>query len=397
MMELLGRQNNVGFTFYGERLKKLRKVLQRSLNSRIFSAFWSDLLNEKSLELCYALLQSPTKWNDILESNIQELIVLFAYGHQPSTEYIKLAKTVMHQTGEAFQPGRWAVNFIPALKWVPAWLPGAGFQKWARESRELFFEVTRQPFYDLKNEMVCGSLGNVRQSFVQQNLESLSKTHSIEDEDVIMFAAGSLFSAGTETLTVVFLNFIALMANHPEIQQRAFDEIQTIIGSERLPNLQQRDSLPFIDCIIQEVHRMYPPIPLMPHSNVQEEKYNGYRIPKKSWVMANVWAMLHDDQVYPNPESFLPSRFEGLEPALDPRVLTYGRCPGLHFADLYIYLLVARVLILFEIVPGVEDGKPVYPVLEFTAGLVAFPKPYTCRLVPRKSALEILKKSGERS
>ncbi len=79
----------------------------------------------------------------------------------------------MHQTGEAFQPGRWAVNFIPvcksrspilpllnlvtlfASKMDPGLVPGAGFQKWARESRKLFFEVTRQPFYDLKNEMVC--------------------------------------------------------------------------------------------------------------------------------------------------------------------------------------------------------------------------------------------------
>lgn len=394
MAELLGRQNNVGFTYYGERLKKLRKVLQRSLNLRTVSTSWRDLLDERSRELCFALLRSPTQWNDILESKIQELIVLFSYGHEPTPEYIKLAKTIMHQTGEAFQPGRWAVNFIPVLKWIPAWFPGAGFQKWARESRKLFFEVTRQPFYDLKNERVPG---NIQQSFVQQNLESLSKTpHSIEDEDVIMFAAGSLFSAGTETLTVVFLNFIALMVNHPEIQQRAFDEIQARLSSEQLPDLRQRDSLPFIDCIIQEVHRMYPPIPLIPHSNTHEEQYNGYKIPKKSWVMANVWAMLHDDKVYSEPEKFLPQRFEGQDPAPDPRVLTYGfgrrRCPGLHFADLYIYLLVSRVLTLFEIAPCLEDNKP---VLKFTPGLVAFPKPFACRLIPRKSALEILKKSEE--
>lgn len=90
------------------------------------------------------------------------------------------------------------------------------------------------------------------------------------------------------------------------------------------------------------------------------------------------------------------------------------RCPGLHFADLYIYLLVSRVLTLFEIAPGLEDNKPVYPVLKFTPGLVAyvtcfmflsghftydgfyrFPKPFACRLIPRKSALEILNKTEE--
>lgn len=131
------------------------------------------------------------------------------------------------------------------------------------------------------------------------------------------------------------------MVNHPEIQRRAFEEIRAKLGSGQLPTLGQRDSFPFLDCIIQEVHRMYPPIPLIPHSNIHEEQYNGYRIPKKSWVMANVWyvflveskslsvhlfhrAMLHDDKVYPEPEKFLPQRFEGQELAPDPRVLTYG-------------------------------------------------------------------------
>ncbi len=111
----------------------------------------------------------------LVQRKIQELIVLFSYGHKPNVEYIKLAKTVMHQTGEAFQPGRWAVNFLPVcrfislslsmncrthpvpVKWVPAWFPGAGFQRWAQESRRLFLEVTRQPFYHLKNEIVSRS------------------------------------------------------------------------------------------------------------------------------------------------------------------------------------------------------------------------------------------------
>lgn len=192
MAELLGRQNNVGITYYGERLKKLRKALHKSLNPRTVSVSWGSLLDKNSLELCSSLAQSPEQWNDILESKIQELIVLFSYGHKPTAEYIKLAKTVIHQTGEAFQPGRWAVNFLPALKWVPAWFPGAGFQRWAQKSRRLFLEVTRQPFYHLKNEIMMGNACPM--SFTQQNLESLPENHTTEDEDIIMFASGSLFS-----------------------------------------------------------------------------------------------------------------------------------------------------------------------------------------------------------
>ncbi|KAK0224205.1 cytochrome P450 [Armillaria fumosa] len=397
MAELLGRQNNVGMTYYGERLKRLRKALHKSLNLRTLSASWGSLLDTNSLELCSSLSQSPKQWNVILESKIQELIVLFSYGHKPNVEYIKLAKTVMHQTGVAFQPGRWAVNFLPALKWVPAWFPGAGFQRWAQESRRLFFEVTRQPFYHLKNEIMMGNACPM--SFTRQNLESLPGNHTTEDEDIIMFASGSLFSAGTETLTAVCLVFLALMASHPEVQERAFDEIQTKIGPKRLPNLQDRDTLPFIDCIIQEVHRMYPPVPLVVHSNTQEEQYGDYRIPKKAWVLANTWAMLHDEDVYFDPERFFPGRFEGSDPAPDPPTCTihpgrlYRRCPGLHFADLYIYLLVSRIIMLFRILPATQEGESIRSVLEFTAGLVAFPKAVACRLVPRSSSSDLLAKS----
>lgn len=53
---------------------------------------------------------------DLFRSNMQELIVLFTYGHKPDAAYIQMARTVMHQTSEALQPGRWIVNIIPACK-----------------------------------------------------------------------------------------------------------------------------------------------------------------------------------------------------------------------------------------------------------------------------------------
>lgn len=53
---------------------------------------------------------------DLFRSNIQELIVLFAYGHKPDAAFIQMARTVMRQTSEALQPGKWIVKFIPACK-----------------------------------------------------------------------------------------------------------------------------------------------------------------------------------------------------------------------------------------------------------------------------------------
>ncbi|KIK58869.1 hypothetical protein GYMLUDRAFT_245651 [Collybiopsis luxurians FD-317 M1] len=321
MAELLGRHNNVGFTYYGPRLKKLRRILHKSLNPVVLSKSWAYLLKQQSTELCWALSENPDNGYHVVELVVQELITSFTYGRKPDEEYLALSRIISERTGEALQPGRWTVNFIPALKWVPSWLPGAGFQKWAQDARRIFYRIVREPFQECKLKMKAGV---AEQSFVQQSLSELASDAGHREEEVVMFAAGSLFSAGTETLSAVLLSFIALMARNPDVQLKAFNEISTHVGLERLPTIEDRRFLTFIDCIIQEVHRMHPAVCLVPHSNTEDQIYNGYHIPKKSWVMANVWAMLHDNAEYPQSDEFSPSRFEGTSPSADPRIMTYG-------------------------------------------------------------------------
>lgn len=53
----------------------------------------------------------------------------------------------------------------------------------------------------------------------------------------------------------MLLTFVLAMVRHPEIMIQAQDEIQRVIGRDRMPNLQDRESLPFIDCILKECLR----------------------------------------------------------------------------------------------------------------------------------------------
>ncbi|EIM81805.1 cytochrome P450 [Stereum hirsutum FP-91666 SS1] len=388
MAELMGRQNNVGFTYYGERLQRLRKTLHASLNTKAVTDTWSNMLEAQSLALCRHLFRSPTSFVDSIEINIQELIGRFSYGHKPDAEYIRVANDVMHHTGQALRPGRWMVDSVPALKWIPSWMPGAGFKRWAMEANSVFIRMTREPFYNVKKDM---EYGRAKPSFVANSLMSLPEDHDADDEDIIMYAAGSLFSAGTETLSGAILTFLVLMACHEDVQERAYQEIITVVGRDLLPGLEHRQSLRYVDVLIQEVHRFNPAVPLATHSNYQEEDYLGHRIPKKTWILANIWAMLHDESDYPNPGSFNPERFLAVDDKnaqLDPRSLL--RCPGAHFADAIVYLIVSRILTLFVIRPKIKEGRPNPPVLEFIQAFVPAPKPFECDIVPRDNAAEML-------
>ena len=90
-------------------------------------------------------------------------------------------------------------------------------------------------------------------------------------------------------ITTAILTSILLLTRHPWVQARAYEEIKAVVGTDRLPELHDRTSLPYLDCVIQEIHRFNPAIPLVTHANSKEDEYLGYRIPKKTWIMANVW------------------------------------------------------------------------------------------------------------
>ena len=80
-----------------------------------------------------------------------------------------------------------------------------------------------------------------------------------------------------------------MMATHTDIQNRAYREIMAVCGSIGLPGPKDRSELPLVESIISEVHRINPAVPLIPHSNSQEDAYSGYQIPRNSWIIANIW------------------------------------------------------------------------------------------------------------
>ncbi|KZT68538.1 hypothetical protein DAEQUDRAFT_671046, partial [Daedalea quercina L-15889] len=65
----------------------------------------------------------------------------------------------------------------------------------------------------------------------------------------------------------------------------------TVIGHDRLTCVEDRPSLPYIEALIKELHRFRPITPLAPHTTLVDDEYQGYRIPRGSWIMANTWSV----------------------------------------------------------------------------------------------------------
>ena len=80
------------------------------------------------------------------------------------------------------------------------------------------------------------------------------------------------------------------MILHPQVQDRAQEELDRVIGRERLPTLEDEEDLPYIGALIKEVIRWMPIAPIgFPHRAIEEDVYRGYHIPKDTLVIVNVW------------------------------------------------------------------------------------------------------------
>jgi cytochrome P450 len=108
---------------------------------------------------------------------------------------------------------------------------------------------------------------------------------------------------------------------------------------------------------------------------MEDDVYDGRLIPRGSLVFANIWAMLRDPEVFPDPERFDPERYlekvdEETARRRDPRVFVFGfgrrRCPGAHLVESSVWLMLATMLATLDVEkPRDKRGKVIEPEVKF--------------------------------
>jgi hypothetical protein len=86
--------------------------------------------------------------------------------------------------------------------------------------------------------------------------------NSVEYEDLVKAAAGNVYNAGADTTVSALGTFALAMMANPEAQRRAQQEIDTVVGHNRLPNFDDEDSLPYVSALVKEVLRWKNVLPV---------------------------------------------------------------------------------------------------------------------------------------
>ena len=84
--------------------------------------------------------------------------------------------------------------------------------------------------------------------------------------------------------------FFLAMARNPRIVRKAQEELDRVLGGERLPDFSDQESLPYISAIVKEVLRWGCPAPIgLPKRVMKDDTYNGYFIPAGAIIIENNW------------------------------------------------------------------------------------------------------------
>ncbi|KAJ6622792.1 cytochrome P450 [Mycena sp. CBHHK59/15] len=399
MVELTGWDINVGLMPYADRWRQHRKIFQQYFR-RDASLSYRPVQMEKIHDLLRELLATPHDFVTLYKKLSGAVIMSTVYGYNIESlddPFITLADAAVNKLVHSVFPGAMAVNAFPILRHLPAWFPGCHFQRFAAECRQLLKEMQQIPFNFVRQNVRDGT---DTKSMMATLLESNdAQGGSISQEKLIKEVSTIAYIGGAETTASSLGAFFLVMATHPEIQRKAQDEIDSVIGTQRLPNFNDRPSLPYIEALYREIMRWRPALPLsLPRATTEDDIYNGYYIPKGSTVITNIWAMTHDASIYPEPERFNPDRyFTGANGTLndDDRALVFGFgrriCVGRHTAEDTIWATIVSVLSVFNIAKA-KDSKgneiEIDPI--FSDGLIGHPQPFECAITVRSEAARIL-------
>ncbi|CAE6490884.1 unnamed protein product [Rhizoctonia solani] len=314
-----------------------------------------------------------------------------AYGYRLKSDQDPFFLNAVEATENIFDStmmGNFLVNVFPALSYVPDWFPGTGWKRIARRRREQKNLAVDAPYEWTKRQVAAGDFEPSVLSALLQDHHLVTGLSDADRDNELKELGFILFVGGTDTSATALVNFIAAMIISPEAQAKAQAEIDSVLGyATRLPTSSDETQLPYIRNLILEVLRWQPVGPTgLPHACYQEDVYQGYDIQKGTILLGNVWAMSRDEAVYKDPEIFEPDRF------LDSRVppvpgFGWGRrkCPGIHFAETSLFLIISSLLTTFNISRKKDqNGKEIIPKIEAAYNHLSLPlKPFEFELLPR--------------
>jgi cytochrome P450 len=187
----------------------------------------------------------------------------------------------------------------------------------------------------------------------------------------------TLMFAGHDTSTSTLTFMLHELARHPEVLRRLHEEQDRVLGGAGPTPQQLEKEMPYLEMVLDEVLRLYPPAWIGPRRAVRQYEFGGYTVPRDAYVNYCSWASHRLPEVFPEPEAFIPERFARERKAALPRgaYVPFGGgsriCIGKRFGQTEVKLVATKLLqrLRMEALPGRTVTIRQMPTLSPRGGL----------------------------
>ncbi|KAF4995345.1 hypothetical protein FDECE_12836 [Fusarium decemcellulare] len=408
----LNKFNQAGLA-YGEQWRLHRRLTHSAANAQVVQTYRPVQANEAKI-MINECLKDPDRFVQSALRFTVSIVSVIAWGRRIGSEtdnVLKVAQAFVGSANLGF-PGKTYTEAIPILASMPSWL-----NPLPKQLRKLA-DTSNKYFYSLSVEGAEAGQDNFAKRLLKEKEEhGLSKVE-------ISNLTGNFIGAGVDTSTSTMLTFVLAMCLNQDIQNKAQEEIDRVIGQDRYPDWSDEENLPYLAAIINETLRWRPAFALggPPHAPTQDDIYKGLLFPKGTSIIGNLYAISRNPREYPQPQIFWPERFlDGFDRPAYPNkrghnTFGWGRrvCSGEALAQQSLYFTVVSLLWAFHIRPGLDDQVSLGAVDHiralvdryqqgnevtldpdaYTVTQVNRPLPFKVRFVPRSETIANLVSQG---
>ena len=384
-------QGNGGIIFgdFGPTWKALRKIAHSAL--RMYGSGLNNLENKICVEIKEVsqhfcdLQGQPFDPRNQVQVAILNVMCSFVFGErfkgddQEFQEIMQYLDAIMNLAAAGT-----LLEVFPFMRYLPLEIHNK-----ITECQKLQAKVIRNRFEEHRQTYQEGTIRDLSDALLGAFYEYQQEDSKLKDlirEGQLVTTIAEVFAAGNDTTMSVLSFSLLYFTAFPEVQARAQQEMDDVIGRGRLPSLKDKPHLPYMEAVMVEILRHTSiAFETVPHRVRSDTTLGGYDIPQDSVVIFHLRGIHFDPSRWEKPEEFNPERFLDENGCfISPGTLSFlpfsagpRVCLGETFAKTEIFLFQAQLLhqFKFECPPG---SSP--PDLEAFLGEsdrgVLMPKPY---------------------
>ncbi|GFS35231.1 cytochrome P450, family 81, subfamily D, polypeptide 5 [Actinidia rufa] len=399
----------VGFSPYGEHWRNLRRLISLELVSANRLTMFTNIRQEEVWLLLKQLFQNSrgefvpvnlkSKLADVSFNIMTRMIAGKRYfGKDAADEEARQFRDIMSEIVEVHGNSNLG-DYLPVFQWLDIQGVAKRMVK-LRKKMDEFFQLlidehrkTNRNESNISLDEPSGSNKERKKTLIDV-LISLQETEpALHSDDTIKGLVLALVVAGTETSATTMEWAMALLLNHPEAMSKAVAEIDAHVGQDRLLDEQDLPKLTYLQNIINETLRLFPPVPLLvPHESSDDCTLCGFDIPRGTMLLVNLWTIHRDPELWVDAAKFVPERFETGE-GEGYKLIPFGAgrrvCPGVNLGRRVMALALGALIQTFE---WERVGKEEIDLTEGIGLSMPKAKPLQALCRPRPATTKLLSK-----